>query len=64
MNVPSAAQTSRQARQMVSMGETYDFEYTPTHRGLLQLEVRTSAPPTLPVPHILLIRVPIRVEQP
>lgn len=60
--LPSAAQTSRQARQMVSMGETYDFEYTPTHRGLLQLEVRTSAPPTLPVPHILLIRVPIRVE--
>lgn len=60
--LPAAAQGPRLARQMVSMGETYDFEYTPTHRGLLQLEVRTSAPPTLPVPHILLIRVPIRVE--
>ncbi|HTI61861.1 MAG TPA: hypothetical protein VL524_00025, partial [Gemmatimonadaceae bacterium] len=62
LDVPAALQTLRAARQMVSMGETYDFEYTPTHRGLLQLEVRTSPPPAIRVPHILLIRVPIRVD--
>jgi FtsP/CotA-like multicopper oxidase with cupredoxin domain len=62
LDLPAALQTPRLAGQMVSMGETYDFEYTPTKRGLLQLEVRASPPPGIPVPHILLIRVPIRVE--
>jgi FtsP/CotA-like multicopper oxidase with cupredoxin domain len=62
LDLPVSAQTSRLARQSVSMGETYDFEYTPTRRGSLQLEIRTSPPPGIPVPPILLIRVPIRVE--
>ena len=62
LDLPAALRTSRPARQMVSMGETYDFEYTPAHRGLLQLEVRASPPPGVRVPHVLLIRVPIRVE--
>jgi FtsP/CotA-like multicopper oxidase with cupredoxin domain len=61
-DLPPGTQSTRAAGQMVSMGETYDFEYTPSRRGLLQLEVRTNPPPTIPVPHILLIRVPIRVE--
>ena len=53
-DLPSAMQASRPARQVVSMGETYDFEYTPQQRGTLRLEVRTSQ---------LVVRVPIRVEQ-
>ena len=61
-DVPAALQTVRPARQTVSMGETYDFEYTPMDPGRLQLEVRTSPPPAITVPRILLIRVPIRVE--
>lgn len=60
--LPAAAQVSRLARQPVSMGETYDFEYTPARLGSLQLEVRTSPPDGIPVRRILLIRVPIRVE--
>ena len=53
-DLPGAMQVSRPARQVVSMGETYDFEYTPQQRGTLRLEVRTSQ---------LVVRVPIRVEQ-
>jgi len=53
-DLPSAMQSPRPARQMVSMGETYDFEYTPQRRGTLRLEVRTSQ---------LVVRVPIRVDR-
>lgn len=56
-DVPSAGQLPQPARHIVAMGETYDFEYTPTARGILRLEFRTNAPQ-----HQLLIRVPIRVE--
>ena len=52
-DLPRAMQEPRPARQIVSMGETYDFEYTPERTGTLRLEVRTSR---------LLVRVPIRVE--
>jgi hypothetical protein len=55
-------QAPRLARQLISMRETYDFEYTGTRAGVLQLEVRASPPPGVPVPPRLLIRVPIRVE--
>lgn len=41
-----------------SVGETYDFEYTPERPGALRLEVRSVRGP-----NILLVRVPIRVEQ-
>ncbi|HZH41867.1 MAG TPA: multicopper oxidase domain-containing protein [Gemmatimonadales bacterium] len=50
------AEAARPARQLVSIGETYDFEYTPAARGTLRLEVRAGRPARL------LIRVPIRVE--
>jgi hypothetical protein len=36
------------------MGETYDFELTPTVKGLLRLEVRGG--------NNLFVRVPVRVE--
>ena len=45
------------ARRVVSIGETYDFAYTPDRRGTLRLEVRGSG-----AAHPLLIRLPIRVE--
>jgi FtsP/CotA-like multicopper oxidase with cupredoxin domain len=57
LDLPPAAQLTRPARQVVAMGETYDFEYTPRSRGTMRLEVRTTT-----APHTLLIRVPIRVE--
>jgi FtsP/CotA-like multicopper oxidase with cupredoxin domain len=52
-DLPGTMQVSRPARQVVTMGETYDFEYTPQQRGTLRLEVRNGQ---------LLVRVPIRVE--
>lgn len=56
-DLPATARTPQLARQRVAIGETYDFELTPSRRGMLRLEVRISAPP-----HRLIIRVPIRVE--
>jgi len=54
-DAPAAQRSPRSARQLVSMGETYDFDYTPTRRENLRLEVRG--------PEGRLIRsVPIRVE--
>jgi FtsP/CotA-like multicopper oxidase with cupredoxin domain len=54
-DLPSTVRNPRPARQIVGMGETYDFEYLPTRRGLLRLEVRAAAGQ-------LFVRVPIRVE--
>ena len=56
-DLPSTAQRTRPARQIVAMGETYDFEYRPSATGNLVLEVRARAPGTP-----LIIRVPVRVE--
>jgi len=56
-DLPAAARATRSASEVVSVGETFDFEYTPTTRGTLRLEVRGGGPN-----HPLLIRVPIRVE--
>ena len=47
----------RVARQIVSMGETYDYTYTPMRPGQLRIEVRTAGQKG-----ILLARVPVRVE--
>jgi manganese oxidase len=55
-DLPAAARVSRRARQVISMGETYDFEFTPTARGTMRVEVRGGGPGGL------LARVPIRVE--
>jgi FtsP/CotA-like multicopper oxidase with cupredoxin domain len=55
-DLPDAGRTVRPAQQIVSMGETYDFEFTPDRKGELRLEVRTQPPPRL------LVRTPISVE--
>lgn len=55
-DLPAAARVSRFARQIVGMGETYDFEYAPARRGILRLEVRPAAGGQM------FVRVPIRVE--
>ena len=57
MELPPSAQTMRPARQVVTMGETYDFVFAPTKPGHLRLEVRVSVPRPR-----LMVRVPIRVE--
>lgn len=56
-DVPVSRQTPRRAREIVAVGETYDFVFTPRQPGTLQLEVRGSR-----TPHPLMTRVPIRVE--
>jgi len=60
--LPVSAQVPRAARQMISMGETYDFEFVPQHPGLLGLEVHSTPPPGIRAPPGLLVRVPIRVS--
>ena len=54
-DLPAAAQRLRPARQIVGVGETYDFDYRPGEPGHLLLEVRTRGGQ-------LLVRVPILVE--
>ena len=56
-DLPASGRSSRPAQRVVSIGETFDFEYTPTAPGFLRLEVRAPRGQ-----HGLLIRVPIRVE--
>ena len=56
-DLPSTEQRTEPARQIVAVGETYDFEYTPPKPGILRLEVRVRAAGTP-----LILRVPIRVE--
>ncbi len=56
-DLPAGAAAPARARQIVSIGETYDFEFVPSRPGSLRLEIRTPAPPGR-----LLVRVPIRVE--
>jgi FtsP/CotA-like multicopper oxidase with cupredoxin domain len=57
-DLPQSARQPRLARQTISMGETYDFEYTPSRPGeMLRIEVRGSLPNAA-----LLARLPIRVE--
>jgi FtsP/CotA-like multicopper oxidase with cupredoxin domain len=59
---PASARAARPASQIISMGETYDFEYTPRQRGVMRLEVLTFVAPGSPAKHRLLVAVPIRVE--
>ncbi len=56
-DLPESARTMRPARQIISMGETYDFEFTPRERGNLRIEVRG-----LGLGRRLLVRAPVRVE--
>jgi hypothetical protein len=55
-DLPEAGRSLRPAQQIVTMGETYDFELTPERKGELRLEVRT------PPPGRLVVRTPNRVE--
>jgi len=57
IELPESERTLRPARELVSMGETYDFELVPTKRGELRIEVRVSVPRPR-----LMVRAPIRVE--
>ena len=56
-DLPAAQRTPRLARQIVGMGETYDFELIPKERGHLRLEVRGAG-----ANGRLLNRIPIRVD--
>lgn len=53
-DLPEAQRVTKTARQIVGMGETYDYLYTPTAPGSLRIEVRGGAN--------LLARIPIRVQ--
>jgi FtsP/CotA-like multicopper oxidase with cupredoxin domain len=55
---PTSARTPRPAQQVVVIGETYDFEFTPEHAGMLRLDVIAFDGQ----PGALRITVPIRVE--
>ena len=55
-DLPEPERAVRLAQQVVSIGETYDFEFQPLKRGDLRIEVR---PPSA---GRLFARVPVRVE--
>ncbi|HEY9226832.1 MAG TPA: multicopper oxidase domain-containing protein [Gemmatimonadaceae bacterium] len=57
--LPAAERVLRPARQVVGMGETFDFEFVPAETGNLRLEVRTYGNAGN-----LLARVPIKVVAP
>jgi len=61
-DLPAAAQTPRDARQVISMGETYDYWFTPARPGLYVLSARTNPPPGVRVPPRLLAQVVLRAE--
>jgi FtsP/CotA-like multicopper oxidase with cupredoxin domain len=60
LDLPQTARASRRAQQVIAMGETYDFEYTPREPGMLRLEVVPLAAAGARLR--LFIGVPIRVE--
>ena len=53
-DLPESQRVTKTARQVVGMGETYDYLYTPTAPGDLRLEIRAGP--------ALMARVPIRVR--
>ena len=55
-DLPERDRALRPAEQVVSIGETHDFEFVPEHRGELRLELRP------PSEGRLFVRVPLRVE--
>jgi hypothetical protein len=52
--LPESQRVAKTARQVVSMGETFDYLYTPEAPGDLRIEIRGGS--------ALLARVPIRVR--
>lgn len=61
-DLPAAAQTPRDARQVISMGETYDYSFTPTRPGVYVLSVRPSPPPGVRVLVRVLAQVVLRAK--
>jgi FtsP/CotA-like multicopper oxidase with cupredoxin domain len=55
-DLPERSRALRPAQQLVSIGETYDFEFQPSMRGELRIEVRPVSAGRL------FVRVPVRVE--
>jgi len=55
-DLPESERTLRPAQQVVSIGETYDFEFVPNKTGELRIEVRPISAGRL------FVRVPVRVE--
>jgi hypothetical protein len=53
-DLPESQRVSKTARQVVSMGETYDYLYTPTTPGDFRIEIRAGP--------ALLSRIPIRAR--
>lgn len=56
-DLPPASRAPRPARQTISMGETYDFSFTPPRRGIYRLEIRGVGPTSR-----LFARVPLRAQ--
>jgi len=56
-DLPDGERQARPARQIVSVGETYDFEFVPGRAGHLRLEVRLPG-----FAGRLVVRVPVRME--
>lgn len=56
-DLPASATGLQRAQQIISMGETYDFEYTPPRAGNLRIEIRGAGPAG-----VLLARVPVKVK--
>lgn len=61
-DLPPSARATRIAKQVVTIGETYDFEYTPERAGVMRLRVTSAPGPQGKEPGAPLIVVPIRVE--
>jgi len=55
-DLPEASRFPRLARQIMAMGETYDFLFTPERTGTLRIEVRGA------ISGRLLGRMPVRVK--
>jgi FtsP/CotA-like multicopper oxidase with cupredoxin domain len=53
-DLPPNARQPRLARQLIAMGETYDFEFTPPSPGIWRIEVRSAG-----ANGVLLTRVPL-----
>jgi len=61
-DLPAVAQTPRDARQVISMGETYDYVFTPTRPGLYVLSVRPNPQQGLQASRRVLAQVVLRAE--
>jgi len=61
-DLPPNARAPRLAKQVVTIGETYDFAYTPERTGMMRLRVTSAPGPLGKEPGAPLTAVPIRVQ--